>query len=328
MIKKQILEIIKQYQRFLIVAHIHPEGDSIGSQIAMANLLKTFGKSVRIINADAVPGNLAFLPGIETVESGIDAAVEDITFDAAVILDCPTLERIGKVKQLLGKGEYIINIDHHISNEHFGNINWVDFKASSVGEMVYGLFKGSNIPLDGASAQCIYVAIMTDTGSFHYSNTTAATHKIAAELLQYNINPTKVYEYIYETKSFETLKLLAEVLSNLQRSKDGKFVWFKVTDAMLKRNKLSHQSTDDFIDFVRMVEGAEVVAFLREVSHGNTVKVSLRSKTDIDVNKLAKHFGGGGHYAASGCVIEKNMEEAEKLLLRQIKKIFQEQKQG
>ncbi|MFH1062642.1 MAG: bifunctional oligoribonuclease/PAP phosphatase NrnA [Candidatus Omnitrophota bacterium] len=323
MIKKQILETIKQYKRFLIVAHINPEGDSIGSQLAMANLLRTMGKSVRIINADNVPKNLMFLPGAEQIESLIDKDLKEIKFDVAIILDCPNLERIGQIRQLLNK-QYVICIDHHISNEPFGDINWNDHKASSAGEMVYGLFKTGNIPLDEASALCLYVAIMTDTGSFRYSNTTVKTHHIIADLLSFNLNPTKVYEHIYETKSFEVMKLLAEVLNNLQRSKDGTYVWFRVTDEMLKRNHLKAESTEDFIAFVRMIEGAEVVAYLREIDSGSKVKISLRSKTDIDVNKIAGHFGGGGHQAASGCVIEKNIDQAEKLLLRQIKKSIKE----
>ncbi|MBI4846452.1 MAG: bifunctional oligoribonuclease/PAP phosphatase NrnA [Candidatus Omnitrophica bacterium] len=319
MLKKKILDEIKNRKSFLVVAHIHPEGDSIGSQIALANLLKGMGKSVRVINEDKVPRNLLFLPGVDRIERFSNLEKKEVDFDAAIILDCPTLERIGKVKQLLGS-KYIINIDHHISNEGFGDINWVDLKASSAGEMIYALFKSAEKEIDNASALCVYVAIMTDTGSFHYSNTTSQTHKIIAELLNFKINPTKIYEYIYETKSFDTLKLLAEVLANLQKSKDGKYVWFKVTDEMLKRNRLTAESTEDFIDFVRMIEGAEVVAYLRELDSDNKVKVSLRSKTDVDVNAVAKNFGGGGHYAASGCVIEKCMEETEQLLYQQIKK--------
>jgi bifunctional oligoribonuclease and PAP phosphatase NrnA len=323
MIKKQILETIKKHKHFLIAAHINPEGDSIGSQLAMANLLRSMGKTVRIVNADNVPKNLMFLPGTDQIETPLDKDQQNIKFDAAIILDCPNLERIGKVRQLLNK-QYIICIDHHISNDRFGDINWIDHKASSAGEMVYGLFETGNIAIDDANALCLYVAIMTDTGSFRYSNTTVKTHQIIADLLSYNLNPTKIYEHIYETKSFEVMKLLAEVLNNLQRSKDGTYVWFRVNDEMLKRNHLKPEATEDFIAFVRMIEGAEVVAYLREIDSGAKVKISLRSKTDIDVNKIAGHFGGGGHQAASGCVIDANIDQAEKLLLRQIKKSMKE----
>ncbi len=314
MIRKQILDVIKKHKRFLIAAHINPEGDAIGSQLAMANLLKMLDKEVRIINADGVPKNIMFMPGTESVELFKDLGNEDVEFDVAIILDSPTLERIGDVKLLL-KEKYIINIDHHVSSYEFGDINWVDPHCSSVGEMIFDLFKTSNMAVDDASALCLYVAIMTDTGSFRYSNTTARTHQIAADLLLYDIDPKKVYENVYETKSFNTLKLLAEVLTNLKRSDDAKFVWFRVTNEMLRRNKLTADCCEDFIAFVRMLEGAEVVAFLREMDNKPGVKVSFRSKTDIDVNEIAKKFGGGGHKAASGCVIEKSMDEAEQMLV-------------
>lgn len=314
MITKQILEVIKKHKRFLIAGHVNPEGDAIGAQLAMANLLKMLGKEVRIINADCVPKNIMFIPGVEKMERFQELSDNEVNFEAAIILDSPTLDRIGDVKGLLNN-KFIINIDHHVSNTEFGDINWVDEKCSSAGEMIFDLFKSSGIAVDDASALCIYVAIMTDTGSFRYSNTTARTHQIAADLLLYNIDPKKVYENIYETKSFDTFKLLAEVLANLKRTDDAKFVWFKVTNEMMSRHKLTSDCCEDFIALVRMIEGAEVIAFLKEMDNKPAVKVSFRSKTDIDVNEIAKTFGGGGHKAASGCVIEKSMDEAEQMLV-------------
>ena len=325
MIKKQILEMIGKYDKFLIAAHVHPEADAIGSQLAMARLLKSMGKSVRIINADKVPANLNFLPGSEQIETDFDFAKDDFRFDAAIILDCPVLDRIGKVAQLI-KNKCVINIDHHVSAENFGNINWIDANASSAGEMVYGLYKSSAVKLDDLSALYIYTAIMTDTGSFRFSNTTTQTHRIAAELLEYKIDPTQVYERIYETKSFASLSLLAEVLGNIQRTKNGKFVWIKMTNQMLRKNNLTAEAADDFIEFARQVEGAEVVAFLREQKSGKAVKVSLRSKSGIDVNQIAGYFGGGGHVAASGCVIEKGIKQAEQDLLLRVNKALRGKK--
>ncbi|MFH1093288.1 MAG: bifunctional oligoribonuclease/PAP phosphatase NrnA [Candidatus Omnitrophota bacterium] len=323
MVRKQILDVIKKHKRFLISGHVNPEGDAIGSQLAMANLLKILGKEVRIINADCVPKNIMFMPGVESMELFKDIGNNAVDFDVAIILDSPTLERIGDVKKMLD-GKYIINIDHHVSNSQFGDINWVDPNCSSAGEMVYDLFKSSNRAVDDASALCIYVAIMTDTGSFRYANTTARTHSIAADLLLYDIDPKQIYEYVYETKSFNTFKLLAEVLANLKRTDDAKFVWFKVTNEMLYRNKLTADCCEDFIVFVRMIEGAEVVAFLREMDNKPGVKVSFRSKKDIDVNEIAKKFGGGGHKAASGCVIEKSLDEAEQMLVRVVEEAIKE----
>ncbi|MCG2712236.1 MAG: bifunctional oligoribonuclease/PAP phosphatase NrnA [Candidatus Omnitrophica bacterium] len=325
MIRKQILDVIKKHKRFLIAGHVNPEGDAIGSQLAMANLLKMLDKKVRIINTDGVPKNIMFIPGAKSVELFRDLKNEKVEYEVAIILDSPTLDRIGDVKQLLN-GKYIINIDHHVSNREFGNLNWVDPRCSSVGEMIYDLFKSSDMVIDDDSALCVYVAIMTDTGSFRYSNTTARTHQIAAELLLYDIDPKQVYEYVYETKSFNTFKLLAEVLANLKRTDDAKFIWFKVTNEMLSRNKLTADCCEDFIAFVRMIDGAEVVAFLKEMDNKSGVKVSFRSKTDIDVNKIAEKFGGGGHKAASGCVIEKSMDEAEQMLVSVVEEAIRKNK--
>lgn len=323
MITSKILDVLKKHKNFIVSGHINPEGDSIGSQLAMANLLKMMNKQVRIINQDRVPKNIMFMPGAESVEVFEDLDSKEIEFEVAIILDSPTIERIGAVKELL-RDKYIINIDHHVSNRDFGDINWVDAQSSSAGEMMFDLFKDSDVSLDNDSALCIYVAIMTDTGSFRYSNATSKTHKIAADLLLYDINPKKVYEKIYETKSFNTFKLLAEVLTNLKKTEDSKFVWFKVTNEMMCKNGLTADCCEDFIAFVRMIEGAEVVAFLREMDNGSGVKVSFRSKTDIDVNVIAQSFGGGGHKAASGCVIEKSLDVAEQMLVNVVAQAIKE----
>ncbi len=318
MLKKEILKKIKKYNSFLLSTHINPEGDAIGSQFAMMEFLKSLGKKVLVINDEAVPANLNFLPEQAKVEVFSDKC-RNYKADAAIILDCPSLERVGRVKELAEK-LYIINIDHHISNTKFGDINWVDDKASAAGELVYELFKKSRVKLNKNSALNLYVAIMTDTGSFSYSNTRSKTHKIIADLLEYEINPSKIYESIYETKSFNEMLLLGETLINLKQTQDGRIIWITVKSSMLKKHNLTAENTDDFIDFVRTVKTAQVVAFLREINSGKSVKVSLRSKSGVDVNKIARHFGGGGHYLASGCVIERKLPEAEKLLIGRIKK--------
>jgi len=320
MIKKQILESIEKHQKFLITTHINPDGDAIGSELAMANLLKAMGKTVQIVNSSILPQNMLWLPHADQIQNKTDSLL-NVDVDAFIVMDCPFFERIGSVKQLF-KQQHIINIDHHISNDNFGDIDWIDYKASSVGEMVYELFGVSPHELDDDSALLIYVAILTDTGSFRFRNTTVRTHEIIAQLMQHKIEPANIYKDIYETKSFETLKLLAEVLANLERSDDKKFVWFKVTRQMLKKYNLPIASTDDFIDYARMIEGAEVIAFLRELDDPHKTKVSLRSKSDVDVNKIAGNFGGGGHAAASGCVIEQNIDDAVKSLGDVVKMSF------
>ncbi|MCP4649993.1 MAG: bifunctional oligoribonuclease/PAP phosphatase NrnA [PVC group bacterium] len=319
MIKKQILDAIKKHERFLISTHINPDGDAIGCQLAMAKMLKAMGKSVRIINNDPVPKNYMFLPDSKDIECYCDVRGSDVQFDAVIIVDCPGLERIGKVRELLKNG-YVISIDHHISNAPFGDINWADAEASSVGEMIYDLYKSSDVVLGDLVALFLYVSIMTDTGSFRYSNTTNRTHEIIAELLKFNVKPKEIYAYIYENKSFAEIKLLGEALNTLQRSEDGKIAWIKVSRDMFKRNGLTSESTEDFIDRVRMIDGVEVAIFLRELEDVAGVKISFRSKSDVNVNEIAGAFGGGGHAAASGCVIDKPMAESESLILEQVQK--------
>jgi len=319
MSKQQVLEAIKKHKTFLIAAHINPEGDSIASQLALQRLLSAMGKEAHIVNADKVPANLLFLPHVDTIKTMPDISDEHRDFEAAVIIDCPNKDRTGSVQELLD-GKYIINIDHHISNKNFGDANWVETEFSSAGEMIYDLFKACGAEIDAETALELYVAIMTDTGSFRYANTSPKTHEIASELLRFNLDPAHIYQAIYESKPFEVFKLLALALKNLKRSPDGKYVWFYVTFDMLKENHLKPENTEDFIALVRMIEGAEVVGFLRELESANAVKVSLRSKSNIDVNKIAKVFGGGGHPAASGCLIEKKVSEAEKLLYEAVLK--------
>jgi len=317
--EKEILKIISKYETFLVCSHIHPDGDAIGSQLAITKLLKTMGKTVEIVNNDAVPQKFSFLPGFKQIKKYKNCNQKQLQADAVIVLDCPTTDRLGNARELL-KGRYVFNIDHHISNGNFGAVNWVDTQASSVGEMIYKLYKKIKNSLDFQSALCLYVSIMTDTGSFKYSNTTSLTHKIISELLQYKINPAQVYESVYQTRSYHNLKLVSDVLANLRFSKDYRLCWFVITNAMLKKNKSNLHNTDDFIDFVRMIKGVEVVAFFRELESGKKVKVSLRAKSVVDVNAIAKKFGGGGHKLASGCVVEDTTENAQKIVLKQIRK--------
>lgn len=322
--KREILKLIKRHKRFLITSHINPEGDAIGSQLALAQFLKKMGKSVRIINHDPAPQSLYFLPALKLIEKNKIKPKTFKNFEVVIIVDCPSLERVGKWGQWL-RNKFIINIDHHVSNKNFGDLNWVEEKASSAGEMIYELFKMGQVGLDRDIALALYVAIMTDTGSFRFSNTTKKAHQIIAELLEYNLQPDKIFRLLYETKSFATLKLLGEVLSNLKKTPDGKFVWFKLTKAMLKKYKLKEEDTEDFINFIRNIKTAEVVAFLRELKNKQAIKVSLRSKAKVNVNQIAQHFGGGGHFLASGCTIKAKLAKAERLLLKEIRKVINQQ---
>ena len=312
---QSVLAELKKYERFLITTHIHPDGDAIGSELALRKLLLGLGKTFTIVNADPVPQVYSFLPGQESIKNQFP---EFDFFDAVIVVDCPNPDRLGTVKDIIVQSP-VINIDHHISNLNYGLVNWVDAQASSVGEMIYDLFKESGVALDDESALCLYVSLMTDTGSFRYSNTTAKTHLISADLLKFDISPQQIYTNIYETKSYNTLRLLAEVLSTAQITDDGKIGWIKASQQMLGKYEVSAEVMDDFIDLLRKVKGVQVAVFLRELEGSMSIKASLRSKAEVDVNKIARDFGGGGHSAAAGCTIEKSMDEAEILIIERIK---------
>lgn len=307
-----IKKAIQKFNRFLISSHINPEGDSIGSQIALALLLKRLGKSVVIVNESPVPQILRFINGTENV---LKEMPRDFDFQAAIILDCPDMSRLGKVSKCVREDHVIFNIDHHVSNENFGKYNWVDTDVSSAGEMIFELFKTFKMKIGYDEAVCIYVAIMTDTGSFRYKNTFARTHAITAELLDKGVEPYDIYGRIYETTTLEDTHLLAEALQTLKKTDDGKIAWLWITKDMLKKTKASLEGTEGIINFARSIEGVEIAILFRETGTKDRIKVSFRSKGKVDVNKLASFFKGGGHVTASGCTVFGKMDEAEKKVL-------------
>ncbi|MDP8230548.1 MAG: bifunctional oligoribonuclease/PAP phosphatase NrnA [Candidatus Gorgyraea atricola] len=309
---KSIKKIITKFDTFFISAHINPEGDSVGSQIALASLLKRLGKKVMIVNESPVPHILRFMNGVDGI---LKELPRNADFQAAVILDCPDMSRLGKVAECVTKDKVVINIDHHISNENFGQHNWVDAKTSSAGEMVFELFKEFKLKIEYDEAVAMYVAIMTDTGSFKYTNTSSKTHRIVAELMDTGVEPYDIYSRIYETSSLQNTSLLGSALQTLKVSEDGKIAWLWVTKEMLKNTKASLEGTEGIINFARSIDGVEIAAFFRETGTENRIKVSFRSKGKADVNKLASFFNGGGHATASGCTVFGKMEEVEKKVL-------------
>ncbi len=309
---RAIKQAIKRFDKFLITSHINPEGDSIGSEIAMAYLLKKLGKESVILNDSPVPNLLRFMKGTEYVLKEIP---RNFNYQAVIILDCPDLTRIGKANEYIKKGSVIINIDHHISNINFGKFNWVEPEFSSAGEMVYDLFKAFKVKIGLDEAVALYVAIMTDTGSFRYSNTSSKTHRIAAELIDMGIEPYEVHAKIYETSSIQDTNLLGEALQTMKLTDDGKIAWLWVTKEMLKKTKASLEGTEGIINFARSIGGVDIAVLFRETGTEDRVKVSFRSKGRVDVNKLASVFGGGGHPTASGCTVFGKIEDVEKKVL-------------
>jgi len=315
---KRVKAAIKKFNKFLVTSHINSEADAIGSQVAMASLLRKLGKVAVMLDDSPVPSLLQFIKGTEEISKEMP---HDFDYQAVIILDSPDLTRIGRVNEYIKKDAVIINIDHHISNINFGKFNWVEPEFSSAGEMVYDLFKAFKVKIDLDDAIALYAAIMTDTGSFRYSNTSSKTHRIAAELIDIGVKPYEMHTKIYETSSVQDTNLLGESLQTMKLTEDGKIAWLWVTKEMLKKTKASLEGTEGIINFARAIDGVEIAILFRETGTEDRVKVSFRSKGKVDVNKLAGLFGGGGHPTASGCTVFGKIEEVEKKVLEKAREM-------
>lgn len=309
---------IRRHKRFLITAHTNLEGDALGSELALYLLLKKLGKSARIVNQDATPPAYSFLPAVGRIRrlSGSTPSA----FDCFVAVDCSNLKRCGEVSRFSWQAKELLNIDHHVSNERFGNANWVDHKVSSAAEMIYHLYVAMAVALDRQSALCLYVGMMTDTGSFHYSNTNASTHQIAAKLLAYGFDVTEVYRRIYESMPLADAKLLCALLPTIRLSAQGRIAWFQVPEGIVRKEGVFFDLSEQLLKFARSIQGVEIAAVFRQnLSVRHEIKVNLRSQGKVDVNKVAALFGGGGHPTASGCTIKGPLAVVRRRVLQKIR---------
>ncbi|MDD5174153.1 MAG: bifunctional oligoribonuclease/PAP phosphatase NrnA [Candidatus Omnitrophica bacterium] len=321
---KEVIDAIKKSKRFLITAHVKLEGDALGSQLAMKELLIGMGKEAFILDSDPVPEHYKFLPKADEVSDKFDKIG---IFDAAIVLDCPTLDRTGRVRDVIkAKAVSVINIDHHVSNEKFGDVNWVEPNASSAGEMVFRLFKEARVLMTKEVALSLYIAILTDTGSFNYDNTSSITHEIAGELLGYGLDPALVSESVYERRSVKDINLLGLVLATIRVNKKGTIAYLEVTKDMLDKTGADLAKSEGLINFARSIDGVKVaVLFKEDQEDKNKINISFRSKGNgnvVDVNRIASLFGGGGHTKASGCVVTGSLEDVKKKVLAKIEEVL------
>lgn len=308
---KEVAEAIRKYDDYLITSHINVEGDAIGSEIALFYMAKQLGKNAIMVNDDPVPDRYRFLPSWDKIIIGSNIGVKK--YSNVIIADCPTIERSGRIALLFKAPKVkinVINIDHHVSNENFGDFNWVDPDASSAGEMVYKLYREMGLSITDDIATALYVAILTDTGSFRYDSTTSETHRICADLIKLGIRPAKMAERIYETKDMGDMELLSKSLSTIKVTKNGKIAYMFATKKMLDDTKTTPDRTDGFINFARSIQGTEISIFFREnMEDPHKIHVGFRSKGSANVNMLAAKFGGGGHPKASGCMLTGPMDK-------------------
>ena len=317
---KKAVELIRKSKNFLISAHTNPEGDALGSELAFYWLVKKLGKEAVIVNEDNVPPECEFMPGINNIRKYRNER-QKFNFDCFVTLDSSDLKRTGEVYRLNYCNKPILNIDHHISNRKFADVNWVDPDASSCSEMIYRLYKKMKVEIDKNAALTLYVGILTDTGSFRYSNTSAFTHRAVAELLEFGINVPEIYKYAYENIPFDDMKILIKTLPAIRKDAKGKLIWFEVPHNLLRNKKLSFDLTEHLLTFGRAIRGVEVVALFKEnLGTKNEIRVNLRSQGKVDVNEIASYFGGGGHKAAAGATIQGKIDSVRRKVLEKIKK--------
>jgi phosphoesterase RecJ-like protein len=309
----EIVEVLKSEDDFLLTAHLKPEGDSIGSQLALKLALLEIGKTATVVNDDPVPGIFEFLPHSETVVTpekmnGIPSV--------SVVLDCGQWDRLGKSGDLARRAATVLNIDHHPDTEGLGKYNYIDPVASASGEQVYELTRRLGI-MNPDIAVCIYVAIVSDTGGFRYSNTTPDTHRITSELMKQGVKSNEVAYKLYESDPPGLVVAMGLALSELQ-VKDG-VAWTHLTkDGQQKAGVWGGPlETEKIIRQMRTISDIRVVAFFTEME-GGQVKVNLRARPGFDVGVLAKDMGGGGHRQASGCTIDGHLPEVEKRVLGEI----------
>ncbi len=318
----EICASLKKYNNFLITTHTSPEGDALGSVLGFYALITRLGKKGTIVNEDKLPYGYDFLPGSKSIRL-LNKGSKDIAFDCLVVLDCADLKRCGDVYKLNKDNQPVLNIDHHISNRNFGDLNWVDPDASSCSEMIYKLFKKLRQPFDDDTALVLYTGIMTDTGSFHYSNTRAFTLKAAAELLKFGINVAQVYRSTYENIPAADVKILLKLLQEIKFYSSGKIAGFQIKKTQVRSAKPKVDLADLLLSFGRSIQGVEVVVLFKEnLGNNSQVRVNLRSQGKVDVNKIAAFFGGGGHKSAAGCTLTGEIKKIIPQVIAKIQESF------
>lgn len=297
----QVIELIEQKSFFMITSHIRPDGDGLGSGLALYWILRRLGKDVNVLLKDRVPPGYYVLPGADEVLVQPDVAEN---YDAAFVIECSDVERPGLPSL---KDQFVVNIDHHSTTIPFGDVNWIDSTAAAVGEMIYNLSKALGVEVTKEIAECLYTALLTDTGSFHFSNTTERTLKIASELVRRGVEPARISQALYYSYPFSRIKLLGLVLSKIERDESGRVAWVTMDRETMEEAGASEEDSDGIVNHALSIDEVEAVAFFKEFTEG-VYRVSLRSKGKCNVARVAEQFGGGGHRNAAGCRIEDDFE--------------------
>lgn len=311
-----LLQKIEESKNIIISSHINPDGDAIGSGLGLYLALtkKYPDKSIRFILEDKVPYNYSFLKGAEKIEK-FDELKDEPKADLFIVVDSAVFKRIGKVADLK-KDAFLVNIDHHISNDNYGDLNIVK-NISSASEVVYGVIKDLGIEIDALAGESLYTGIVTDSGNFQYDSTSMDTFRIAGELLALGIDRDNIINEVYRSRTLGFIRTLGIALSEMKIDNEKKLVSFLLTKDFMTKNNIQKDETEGIVEKLLEYKDCEVAVFLKEEGNGK-IKGSLRSKRDIDVNEVAKAFDGGGHRKAAGFTTTLTEEEIIKIIKEKI----------
>lgn len=298
---------IAEHDGFLVVSHLSPDGDAIGSTLAMAGILKALNKSYRLANPDRIPAKYGILPWADELVTPEDEAACG-PFDVVVALDAGDVRRLEPFPDRFAAGVHILNVDHHPTNTGYGTVQLVVPDAAATAQLVYYLACALDVAIDKPLATCLYTGIMTDTGGFRYSNTNPEVMRIAADLLRAGADPARLAEQFLERMSVGQLALLQRTLARMQRELDGRLSWTYVTLHDFEEVGATEADIDGLVQYLLRVEGVQVGILFRQTAP-DRCKVSFRSREPVDVSRLAAQFGGGGHARAAGCVVSGDLPQ-------------------
>ncbi|MDQ7093380.1 bifunctional oligoribonuclease/PAP phosphatase NrnA [Desulfosporosinus sp. PR] len=301
----EIIAILRKAPSVALFSHVSPDGDCLGSMLAIGLALESLGKTVTFFNPDPVPAGLTFLPGAERVQQVLPQPKPQ----TLVFVDCTDLRRVSLTPDYL-RDSIVVNIDHHISNQRFGHFNWVDDQASACAEIVLSLINQLGVTINRDIATNLYTAIVTDSGCFQYSNTTANTHRLTAELIEVGLNLALIHHNIFDQKPLAQVKLLQAALNTLELRAGGRLAVMSLTLEDFQKSGAQQELSEGLVNHARSIQGVEVAVLLKEVGP-QEIKIGLRSNLWLNVNEIAAQFGGGGHKRAAGCTLNVSLAEAK-----------------
>jgi phosphoesterase RecJ-like protein len=312
---QEIANLIREHQKFVIISHVRPDGDALGSQLALGLSLRHLGKEIRIWNEDGMLEKYSFVPQAELLTTP-PSVPED--FDVAFALDTAIQNRLGTAVQALRSVKTWVNIDHHPSNPRYGDLVYIDANAPATGQILFELMKSQGLPIDTDIAENLYVAISTDTGSFQYPNTTARTFEIAAELVRAGVQVGPLSQQLYENYPRRRIELLRELLATMRFQASGRVATFSLSLKTAAALGVVPEDNEGLIDHIRAIRGVIVAIFFEELPDGK-VRVSMRSKSEtVDVCAICQKFGGGGHTLAAGARVRGSLSEVEQRVLEAV----------